>query len=353
MKRNPPKVHIVSVAVNDYLHDDDKLQHSVKDQFSLIETFRKRENQILGGYEIGHIIDLKNEEVNEDRLQTEFNALRNGTRILEGKTTPVEANDIFILHVSGHGKLVENEYYFLPYDYRPKGTSFRLNNRIKRKGIPFKSWANWLNGIYATRSVLIFDTCETGKITDIINKHKAPDEAITRFNRKTGRALIAASSATGIAYEGYNGHSVLTYSFLEALYKSKLQNGGIRINEVTDNIIPLVKEYSRQITTKSGADPYTQEANVAKSGTNFIITEKNIKGDIDFGYVLISGEWASREPIEIFEEPNASHVIGYLKPLNVVKLVSDDGVWVKIKTRRGKELGYVRKSDLVELVFDH
>ena len=69
----------------------------------------------------------------------------------------------------------------------------------------------------AQKSVLLFDTCESGSLTEeAVTRGLEAQAAIDRLARAVGRTTVTASTDTAPALEGYRGHGLFTYTLLEA-----------------------------------------------------------------------------------------------------------------------------------------
>lgn len=332
------KLYIMSIAVEKYEDREFNLNFSIEDQNSLISTFE--ENIKDTEFAMATPIKLFDRQVTRERIKKEFEKLRD----------IIEPSDMFILHISGHGAAFGREYYFLPPSFKllPEG----FHDSVRARGIPSKDFRNWLNGIHATRSILIFDTCHSGELTKILGKEL--DSSFKTFEHKTGRVLIAASTPQGLALEGYNKHSILTYSFLEALAKAnyKDEDKAVYIGELTKSIADLVETNSKRLTEKDlRFRGVVQEASILNNGQDFKVAKKSLKSkSIDFGEIPIVGSFVSNDSIEVFASPDSMDVISILSPYVVFQVDKYEGDWAKIKTN-GNVLGFVERSKVNQLEF--
>ena len=147
----------------------------------------------------------------------------------------VRPTDVFVLFVAGHGRTVESTgtYYFLPRDLTFAG------GRSVEDGIGQDTWQSWLKQIAAEKSVLVFDTCESAAAAGLSRGASERETAIDRLRYATGRSIITA--ARQAAYEGYQGHGVLTYAILDAL----TEKGGGKGHEV--DLYQLAAQIDREV----------------------------------------------------------------------------------------------------------
>jgi acyl-CoA synthetase (AMP-forming)/AMP-acid ligase II len=105
----------------------------------------------------------------------------------------------------------------------------------------------WFAKIPARKSILLYDTCESGSLTGN-TRGSDIDERLGALNRMaragTGRTFLTATTDNAPALEGYRGHGVFTYALLDALV---IIRGGTNISpaEVEQALVashPAVEE---------------------------------------------------------------------------------------------------------------
>ena len=73
--------------------------------------------------------------------------------------------------------------------------------------------------IPAQKSLVVLDACEAGASEAFRGGDRERETVMAQLEHATGRNIIAAAPAGKAAYEGYQGHGVLTYAILEALHR--------------------------------------------------------------------------------------------------------------------------------------
>jgi len=123
----------------------------------------------------------------------------------------------------GHGKTMDARYYFFPQDFRYEG-----EQSIARRGIGQECWQEWFARIPARKSVLLFDTCESGSLTGdrVVQRGLERVVALDRMTQAMGRSVLTASTDDTPALEGYRGHGVFTYALLEAIDQADVHPDG-------------------------------------------------------------------------------------------------------------------------------
>lgn len=125
--------------------------------------------------------------------------------------TEVKPTDVFILFLSGHGENRIGRYYYVPQDFDTTRGDIWM-----KKWIGQDKWETWLNGIVASKQLIILDTCEGGAALGLVRGRAARETAMDQLQYATGRSIIAAA-ANDARESTQLGHGVLTYAILEAL----------------------------------------------------------------------------------------------------------------------------------------
>ncbi|WP_147335652.1 caspase family protein [Pseudotabrizicola alkalilacus] len=155
------------------------------------------------------------------------------------------------------------EYHFIPADF-----SFSGEDPIRRGGIAQARWQEWMARIRARKSVMIYDTCESGSATTTRGLEAALSQsaAVERLTRATGRTILSASTDDAPALEGYQGHGVLTYALLSALQAGDANgNDTIEVTELAAFIDEKVPELSQT------AFGYRQVPQMSIKGSDFAL----------------------------------------------------------------------------------
>ena len=139
-------------------------------------------------------------------------------RDLAGK---VQAHDVFILYLAGHGMTMDGEYHFIPADVIYENTPALRAGSVQQERLQ-----RWLGSIQAQKSLVLLDTCASGTFVTALSgtviqlaaaRDMSEKGAIDKLMRATGRAVIAASTERQFALEGHAGHGVFTYALLQGL----------------------------------------------------------------------------------------------------------------------------------------
>ena len=178
-----------------------------------------------------------------------------------------------MFYAAGHGITVTDEatkiprYYFIPQDFK-----YQTDESFATSGIGQDRLQSWLAEIPAKKSVLIFDTCESGSLTmvQLVSLRGGFEKgAVDRLIKATGRTSLTAALENQPAIEGYRGHGVFTFAMLDALARGDRNNDGlIQVTELIEPVDDLVPEITFK-TWQTRQIPRSQF-----QGTNFAIAKQ-------------------------------------------------------------------------------
>jgi WD40 repeat protein len=333
-----PRLHVLAVGVNEYWDGRLKLNYAVNDARAIAAAFEKVAKVADRLYEGAKTTTLTDAEVTRDHLGMVFAQV----------AAEVRPSDVFVLFIAGHGKTLDGRYYFIPYDFR-----FQDQGSYAKSALSQEQWQQWVSAIQARKSILIYDTCESGTVTAdqpasrglVAIEEQAT--AIEKLRQATGRTVLAASTDTQPALEGIKGHGVLSLAVLEALEKGPVNKDGLI--EVTglisfvDDEVPALSFQAfkrRQIPQAkfNGSNfPFGKPAPVlaAAGDASLVILGKPT-------HVVITAA-------DVFAAAGgATSATQKLEAGTLVTLVKTEQGWTLV-ARDGRAIGYVASSDLAPL----
>ena len=231
-----PRLYVLAVGVNDYWDSRLQLKFAVPDATAVGEAMRKAGEKL---YEAVEVTTLLDEHVTSTRLDKLFGEIGKKAR----------SHDVFMFFLAGHGKTVDGRYYFLPQGLPLR----RRGDSIIIRGVGQDRWQEWFARIPARKSILLYDTCESGSLTGarIAERGLERVTALDRMTRAMGRTVLTASTDDAPALEGYRGHGVFTYALLDAFGGADLNGDGlIDVTELAGHIDQQVPELSVQAFKK-------------------------------------------------------------------------------------------------------
>lgn len=225
-----PDLYVLTAAVNRYRDKSLWLNFAVPDAQAVAEGFQKQQS---GLYRNVNISQLNDGDVTKENLAEAFSRL----------SKQIRADNVFVFFISGHGTTYDDgDYYYLPSDFR-----YTSKASIPTGGISKNDLLDNLSKIKAGKTLVMLDTCNSGAFLSDSNKRGLSEKtAIDRLTRATGHATLAASSDTQAAMEGYNGHGVFTYVFLEGIAGAADSDGDgyVTLNELSAFVEREVPERS-------------------------------------------------------------------------------------------------------------
>jgi WD40 repeat protein len=331
--RTPPRLHVLTVGVNDYWDSRLHLGFAAPDAKALGDALRKAGENLYERVDVTEALDAEATAAGLDRRFSEL-------------SQKVRPQDVFVFFLSGHGKTVDGRFYFIPQDFRYTG-----EDSIRTKGIGQDQLQQWLARIPARKSVLLFDACESGSLTEDRVATRGMEEltAIDRLTHAMGRTVLTATTDDKPAAEGVGGHGVFTYALLEGLGEAQTDPDGlIGVTELASFVDRKVPELSYE------AFKIRQVPQMKIVGSNFPIARK----------LALQIEGTAKpepeipiKPTHVLIAPTAVHadaadvapVVLQLQPGTQVRLVQTAaGGWALI-ARDGKKVGYVEDKALLTL----
>ncbi len=327
----PPRLYVLAVGINEYQDAALRLTYAALDAKTLAEALKRAGQGLYQEVSVTQIIDRDATAAKLDKVFTDLAA-------------QVRPRDVFLFFAAGHGKTLDGRYYFIPYDMR-----YQNDQSLPRDAIGQDRLQSWFARIPARKSVLMFDTCEAGSLTERGKTRGGLEQkaALGRLIQATGRATLTASTATQEAYEGYGGHGVFTFALLDALARADLNNNGmVELTELiqhVDGLVPAITE------KRWGARQFPQ---MDAYGANFSLARQvaALAPAEDGGLIIpVKPTHVSSEALSVFKEAGGSgSVVEQIPPFTTVTLVKLESGWALI-AKDGKVLGYAAESKLHKL----
>ena len=195
---NIPRMFVLAIGVDKYRMDAYRLNYAVKDAKEFATALKTVGAGLFASVQTTVLTD---EDVSVGRIASAIDSI----------ASDAKPHDVFVLFLGGHGKSIEGKYYYLP-----QTLDFKGEQPLTEGGIGQEKWQEWLAKIDAQKTLLIFDTCDSGSAGAIIRGlDTSRQTAMEQLQYATGQNLIAASREA--AQEGYKDHGILTYALLETL----------------------------------------------------------------------------------------------------------------------------------------
>jgi len=227
----PPSLYILAVGISSYRDRALKLRYAAGDAKAMAEELDRRGQGLFEAIEVKRLLDR---EATTDVIERAFEDL-------SGRVKP---SDVFVLYLAGHGTVLDDgRYYFIPWELR-----YENQEALRDGSIDQGKLTTLLGSIPALKSLVMLDTCNSGALAA---RGLAEKAAIDRLMRATGRNVLAASSDSGLAMEGYGGHGVFTYALLQGLRGQADQRGDSDGTVGIDELAEFVSKEVPRITMEN------------------------------------------------------------------------------------------------------
>lgn len=341
-----PRLFVLAVGVNDYYDSRLRLNYAVPDARAIAAAFEKAGT---GFYESVKAVTVIDADVTRANLEKVFARL----------ATEVKTTDVFVFFIAGHGRTLDGHYYFLPQDFK-----YRDQNSYAENGLSQQQWQKWITTVQARKSVLIYDTCESGAVTadpvvmasNTRGLQRVEEQAVAydKLRDAMGKTILAASTDTQPALEGYRGHGVFSYVVMEALEKAQTNAGGLievtgLISYIDDKVPDLSFQAFKQRQIPQNkltgsnfaiAKPTTMSLGTGPAqapptpGANAVSTKPT--------HVVIA-------PADVFEKfGGQGTATQQLRPGTLLSLVRTEQGWMLV-AKDGKTVGYVAEGKITQI----
>ncbi len=231
---NKPSLHALIIGINEYKNPKLQLNYAAADAQLFARTLRGSAAPLFEKTTIKTL--STKEETTRDNILKELQAMRS-----------LNPDDLFVFYVASHGTVDDGEYFLITSNVGSVSTS-----RLKNDAISQNTLKELIANIPATKKLIIIDTCNAGKLGDVIQtamltRGMSEDTAFKILSRAVGSTILSASTSLQEALEGYQGHGLFTYVLAEGLSgkADKGKTGYIKTTELADyvdNEVPLLAE---------------------------------------------------------------------------------------------------------------
>lgn len=322
-----PRLFVLSIGVDDYWDSRLRLNFAASDARAIARSLERAGKD---HYRSTHTWVLTDRDVVRTRIEATFDEIARSIR----------SSDVFVLFVAGHGKTEEGRYYFLPQDLRYTGEA-----SLTEQGIGQSDWQGWLTRVATRRSLMLFDTCESGTLTlDKVTRGFGRVAALDRLTRATGRSVLAASSDDGPALEGFQGHGVFAYTILEALSTADPRFPGlVQVTSLAAHVGQRVPDLS------FGKFGIRQVPQMKLTGEDFAI------GKVIPAVAAADDQFIPPQPTHVVVratellDPDGKPARGeQLTPGTLVRVLGGDGELATV-ARNGRKIGTLRSTDVAPM----
>gem|GEM_PF-3079401 len=216
-------LYVLAIGVDKYIKmPQNNLKYSVADATGIIESFKASPGGLYGSVNVMTLLDS---DVSKDNIQKAF----------ETFASKVKPDDMFVLHLAGHGVNYGGEYYYLPSD-----TLAKSDSDYPKVGVSKHFLTESLSEIQSLNTIILLDTCYSGAFIDAKaqGNELAQKTALEHLAHTSGQVILTASANSQTAAEGYKGHGIFTYAIMEAISGKANYNADstLSIKEITQYV---------------------------------------------------------------------------------------------------------------------
>jgi hypothetical protein len=237
----PPKerssLHAVVVGIQEFKNPNFNLSYPVKDARLFANTLSNYSAKLFENIDIKLLITPA--DTTRDNLINTLKEMQSATG----------ANDLFVFYVASHGITDDAEFYLISSNVGSVSTE-----HLKTDAISKEELTALVANIPATKKLMVIDTCHAealGNALQVGLLTRGLDEAtaLKVLSRAVGTTVLAASTTTQQALEGYEDHGLFTYVVAQGLMgKGDVDQNGIvntlaLAHYVDSNVPEIAQQY--------------------------------------------------------------------------------------------------------------
>jgi WD40 repeat protein len=219
MQSNPAVAHIIAglppsphgnlyavvLGIQEFKNPDYNLSYSVADAQLFADTLKKYSAPLFQKVDVRLLVNPA--DTTRDSLWKTLNDMK----------AIVGADDVFVFYVASHGLTDNGEYFLITSNVGSVSTE-----HLKTDAMSKEELTGLVANIAATKKLMVIDTCHAEALGNALQAGlmtRGMDDA-TAFkilSRAVGTTVLAASTSTQTALEGYQGHGLFTYVVADGL----------------------------------------------------------------------------------------------------------------------------------------
>jgi WD40 repeat protein len=199
---NRSNLHAVVVGIQEFNNTNLNLTYPVKDAQLFADTLAKYSAPLFQKVDIKLLVTP---------AQTTRDALMQS---IEDMQSAVGPDDLFVFYVASHGATDDGEYFLITSNVGSVSTE-----HLKTDAISKEELTALVANIPATKKLMVIDTCHAETLGNALLMTRGLDEptALKILSRAVGTTVLAASTSTQDALEGYQGHGLFSYVVADGL----------------------------------------------------------------------------------------------------------------------------------------
>jgi WD40 repeat protein len=213
---NRSSLHAVVVGIQEFKNPNFNLKYPAVDAQLFADTLSKYSGKLFES------VDIKLLTTPADTTHDSL------VKALKDMQSAVGPNDLFVFYVASHGITDDAEFYLITSNVGSASTE-----HLKTDAVSKEELTALVANIHATKKLMVIDTCHAealGNALQVALLTRGIDEvaALKILSRAVGTTVLAASTSTQQALEGYEDHGLFTYVVAQGLMgKGDVDNNGI------------------------------------------------------------------------------------------------------------------------------
>lgn len=253
-EKNTPDLHTITVGVNKYKNPSLDLGFAVTDAQAVSASFKKSYQKLFSNL---NQYELYNKHAVKKSILSTLSLIADNS----------EQQDTVVLYFAGHGKTIDDTWYYIPYEL----TDIQNVSLLKKNAVSSWELRNYISQIPAFKFFLLLDCCEAGAVVTAFDLTDT-QRPFALLSRSTGMHIAAAASKNSSAFELTTlKHGLFTYSFLQGV-KAKAD---ISPRDSKISVLEIMKHLKKDMPVLSSQYKLPCQVPVLNSiGKNFMISFK-------------------------------------------------------------------------------
>jgi WD40 repeat protein len=193
-------LHAIVLGIQEFENPNLKLDYSVADAQLFAATLEKYVSPLFKGKPDIKLLITPADTTRDNLIQT-----------LKSMQAVVGPDDLFVFYVASHGLADNGEYYLITSNVGSLSTE-----HLKTDAVSKEELTALVSNIAATKKLMVIDTCQAEALGNameaaLLTRGLDQATALKILSRAMGTTVLAASTSTQEALEGYQGHGLFTY----------------------------------------------------------------------------------------------------------------------------------------------
>ena len=251
-----PHLHVLAVGVSRYYDPSlrEGVSYAADDAAALVKTLRTHSDT--------EVVDLAEPVLLQDKTATRANI----ETALKAIARNAQPQDLVVLFLAGHGTEENGDYFYQPYEAR-----YTSRENLLKQSLSGESLRALMREVKTSKALVLLDTCASSKFY-LASSRGGPTQkdAVTRFARLSGRAVISASAVKAREHKDLS-HGLFTDALLRGLAGAAADaEGRVMVSGLADFIEKDVEAKAQRLF----GEPQLPQREFAPQFSNFEVSRK-------------------------------------------------------------------------------